>query len=115
MPSDPAQPTGANRTRFAFCGRTATPDPLGRTVARVWELARAALLIEPAAGEIVVEYFDTAAPPPPPGCDARANDLLAALADSDRSTSTPRLNLTMHIAIGLCTPTRNHTDRPQSS
>lgn len=82
---DPARPIRTNPTRFAFYGRTATADPLGRQVARAWQLARAALLIEPAAGEIVTEYFDTAIPATTPWTRRpRANDLLTALADPDR-------------------------------
>jgi DNA invertase Pin-like site-specific DNA recombinase len=43
---------------FAFYGRVSTEDQQDPASSRAWQLRRAVELIEPAGGEIVVEFFD---------------------------------------------------------
>lgn len=44
--------------RFAFYGRVSTEDQQDPKSSRQWQITRAGQLIEPAGGEIVIEFFD---------------------------------------------------------
>lgn len=44
--------------RFAFYGRVSTEDQQDPKASRNWQITRARQLIDPAGGEIVVEFFD---------------------------------------------------------
>lgn len=71
--------------RFTFYGRVSTEDQQGTQSSRNWQLSRSRQLIEPAGGEIVVEYFDIGQSRSLPWSRRpQASELLNALGDSGR-------------------------------
>ncbi|MGH9054193.1 MAG: recombinase family protein [Acidimicrobiia bacterium] len=71
--------------RFGFYGRVSTEDQQDPESSRNWQVARARQLIEPAAGEIVCEFFDVGLSRSLPWSRRpEASRLLEALADPDR-------------------------------
>jgi site-specific DNA recombinase len=81
----PRPGTGRPRLRFAFYGRVSTEDQQDPEASRNWQIARARILIEPAGGVIVEEFFDVGLSRSIPWRRrSEATRLLEALKDPDR-------------------------------
>ena len=85
MPARPTHQAAAPSRRFAFYGRVSTEDNQDPEASRNWQRSRATALIEPAGGLLVTEFFDIGMSRSLPWKRRpKANDLLTALADTDR-------------------------------
>jgi hypothetical protein len=82
---EPAGTLFPGAMRFGFWGRVSTEDHQDPHASRVWQVTRAATLIEPFGGQIACEYFDQGqSRSVPPQRRPEAGRLLAALSDPGR-------------------------------